>query len=106
MELNKTPADAQSEPASSLALVRRPEANRSRPVKVGETVYGMTLIEVSEETALFERDGTQHLLYLDGGRALLSPRVAENPEPMDTSTGEAEESIPSGLVAPISLAHW
>jgi general secretion pathway protein C len=88
-----------SEPASSVALVRRPQATRARSVRVGETVYGMTLIEVSEETALFDRGGKQHLLHLDGGRTLPSAHLAENPAGMKTSTREAEDSTPPENVA-------
>jgi type II secretion system protein C len=64
------------EPDSSVALVRRPHARRARPVRVGESVYGMTLVAVSEESAVFERDGRQFLIYLDGEKTGMDDSAA------------------------------
>ena len=44
-----------SNPDASVALVRRQGASRGRSVQVGKSVFGMSLVEVSEEAALFER---------------------------------------------------
>ena len=46
----------------SLALVRRPGARWSRQVRVGETVFGATVIEVGENWAVFEQDGRRSRL--------------------------------------------
>jgi general secretion pathway protein C len=85
------------EPGSSIALVRRPDARRARSVRVGESVYGMTLVEVTEEAALFEREGEQLLVYLDGGRLRQSLQVAEKPEAKGTTVGDGENSTSSSI---------
>ncbi len=66
-------------PSSSVALVRRPAARRGRSLRVGESVYGAKLLEVSDDEALFERDGIRLRLLLGGGRAPASPVVADLP---------------------------
>jgi type II secretion system protein C len=81
-----------SDPGASVALVRRPDARRARSVRVGETIYGMVLVEVSEEAAVFERDGKPRLVYLDGGGASTSPRVAEKTGSPGKSVGEGVDS--------------
>jgi general secretion pathway protein C len=81
-----------SEPGSSIALVRRPDARRARSVRVGESVYGMTLVGVTREAARFERKGSQLLVYLDGGRLQPSLQVAENTEYKGSSRGDDKES--------------
>jgi type II secretion system protein C len=86
-----------SEPGLSVALVRRPDARRARSVRIGESVYGMTLVEVTEETALFERYGEQLLVYLDGGRLQQSLQVAEKTEAQGASIGGGEDSTSSGI---------
>ena len=86
-----------SEPGSSLALVRRPDDRRARSVRVGDNVYGMTLVEVTEEAALFERDGEPLLVYLDGGRPPQSLQVADNPNDKGNSPGDGEDSTSSGF---------
>ena len=86
-----------SEPNSSVALVRRPDARRARSVRVGESVYGMTLIEVSEEAAVFERNGEQTLVYLDGGQSSQSLRIAEKPDDKETPTVNGDDAASSGM---------
>jgi hypothetical protein len=81
-----------SDPGASVALVRRPDARRARSVRVGETIYGMVLVEVSQEAAVFERDGKTRLVYLDGGGPSTSPRVAKKTDSPGNSIGDDEDS--------------
>ena len=59
--------------------------------------HGMTLVEVTEEAALFERDEEQLLVYLDGGRPQPSLQVAENNESEATATGDNQDSASSRI---------
>jgi hypothetical protein len=52
----------------------------------------MVLIEVSEEAAVFERDGAQRLVYLDEAGSSSSPRLAEKKDPPENSIGEDGDS--------------
>ena len=60
-------------PAHSLALVRRSEARRARTVRIGDEVYGWTLLEVSWDGALFQGAEGVVRLRLSGAR---EPAVA------------------------------
>lgn len=68
-----------SNPTSSVALIRKPGARRGRSIQVGESIYGAKLLEVSDDEALFERDGIHFRLLIGGGRAPAPPVVADLP---------------------------
>ena len=74
-----------SKPEYSVALVRKQGARRGRSVQVGNTVYGLTLVEVSEEAALFDLGGRQIWLFLDGSAVVPSPAIAN----LDGPVGDA-----------------
>jgi general secretion pathway protein C len=95
-----------SAPGSSVALVRRPDARRARSVRVGESVYGMTLVEVTEEAARFERDGEQLLVYLDGGRPQPSLQVADNPEDKGSTAGNDHDLASSAVGGGMETNTW
>ncbi len=81
-------------PSSSVALVRRPGAGRGRSLRVGESVYGMKLLEVSDDEAVFERDGVRYRLLLGGGQAPSPPVVAGLPKALsENHRGKAAEWI-------------
>jgi type II secretory pathway component PulC len=54
------------------------------------------LVEVSEEAAVFERDGKPRLVYLDGGAPTMSPRLAEKMDLSGNPTGEGEDAKAPG----------
>lgn len=87
-----------SNPDASVALVRRQGASRGRSVQVGKAVFGMSLVEVSEEAALFDLGGRQIWLFLDGSAVVPSPaiagltgRVGDVPSDGEEGGTEAEE---------------
>ena len=71
-----------SNPEHSVALVRRQGAQRGRSVQVGKTIYGLTLVEVSGEAALFDLGGRQIWLFLDGSSVVPSPAIANMAGPV------------------------
>jgi type II secretion system protein C len=79
-------------PATSIALIRKQGLNRARPVSVGETVYGMTLIEVSEQEAVFEWNGSYLNLWLDGGAAVRPAQRAGADATTDEKVSVPEDS--------------
>jgi type II secretion system protein C len=79
-------------PATSIALVRKQGLDRARPVGVGETVYGMTLIQVSEEEAVFEWNGSYLRLLLDGAPAIRPARQADGDVPTEEGSVVPESS--------------
>ncbi len=83
-------------PTTSIALVRKQGLDRARPVGVGETMYGMTLIEVSEEEAVFEWNGSYLRLSLDGGATVRPARQADAHAPEDEKSVGFPESSKKG----------
>jgi type II secretory pathway component PulC len=67
-------------PSSSVALVRRLDMSRGRSLQVGESAFGVKLLEVLDGEAVFERDGIRFRLLLGGGQAPPPPVVADQPE--------------------------
>ena len=80
-----------SNPDASVALVRRQGASRGRSVRVGKTIFGMSLIEVSEEAALFDLGGRQIWLFLDGSAVVPSPAIAGMTEPSGDASPAGDE---------------
>ncbi len=78
-----------SNPEYSVALVRRQGAERGRSVQVGKTIYGLTLVEVSEEAALFDLGGRQVWLFLDGSAVVPSPAIASLVGPVGDAPSDA-----------------
>lgn len=71
-------------PDSSLVLVRRAGAPRGRSARIGDTVYGWMVVDITDGSALFERNGERLQLYLDGGPSVIPPVAAS---PSDTKIG-------------------
>jgi type II secretory pathway component PulC len=80
-----------SNPDASVALVRRQGASRGRSVQVGKTIFGMSLIAVSEEAALFDLGGRQVWLFLDGSAVVPSPAIAGMSGPADDASPVGDE---------------
>jgi hypothetical protein len=56
---------------------------------VGKTVYGLTLVEVSGEAALFDLGGRQIWLFLDGSAVVPSPAIADLAGPVGDAPSDA-----------------
>ena len=89
-----------SEPANAVALVRRPESNFARAVKVGEKIYGFEFIEVSDGAVRFKQgDGIVRLtLFGQWQRSNTSVIVdgklteeIDTPNPPDAGYGQVPE---------------
>jgi type II secretion system protein C len=91
-----------SKPSNAVALVRRPESTFARAVKVGETVYGFELIEVSDGAVrLRQGDAVIRLTLAGQWQRSTTPVVAAANLSEQIETPEAEDGQAPELSAEI-----
>lgn len=96
-------------PALSVALVRRPGVARGRAVRVGETIYGWTLVSVTAEGAAFEIQDMLYKLFVGEMSAPGQPSSeVQNPEEVRSLAGPgASGREAAGVVATtVSADGW
>ncbi|MGH9324954.1 MAG: PDZ domain-containing protein [Vicinamibacteria bacterium] len=71
-----------SNPADSVALVRRAESERAQILRVGETFQGYVLAEIARDSVRFEGGGGELRLFLEGSEIAVD-RTRASPLPED-----------------------